>query len=153
MNGHLALFVQKKYVDGGNTGMCVKFHSIGIDKVSRTAGKRNGLKGCVLAAVYTVTLLALLPGFSRAELPAPKFMPGFPISAGPQVIMMWAPVPGAAKYKIYLEGKQVGETSGVQHMLPAPEKSGQYKSVHVADLLAGAAPEHHHACLGQRGES
>ena len=38
---------------------------------------------------------------------APTFMPGFPMLAGDDVMIMWVPVPGAVKYRIYQNGKYI----------------------------------------------
>jgi len=65
-------------------------------------------------------------GTSAAALPAPNFLPGQPMMAGTQVIMMWMPVPGAVKYRVYLNGEQVAEAPGNQYIAPAPEASGDY---------------------------
>lgn len=79
------------------------------------------------AAGIVAALFLLLTGTAMAELPAPNFMPGFPMIAGPQLMIMWTPVPGAAKYKVFLDNKEVAETAAFQHFMAAPEKAGTHE--------------------------
>lgn len=91
--------------------------------------------GLILAAL-------VVAGSASAEPPAPNWMPGFPMLAGPQVIMMWQPVPGAVKYKVYMNGKPVADTPAMQHMLAAPEQSGEYKvEISAVDAAGKEGPK------------
>jgi DNA-binding beta-propeller fold protein YncE len=71
--------------------------------------------------------MVFAPSAARAELPAPGWMQSFPLLAGPQVILMWTPVPGAKTYKVYLDGK-VGlkGITGFQATIPAPKEGGEH---------------------------
>ncbi|WP_169709385.1 hypothetical protein [Deferrisoma camini] len=88
---------------------------------------------------FGVFLLAM--SVAWAGLPAPTLMPGFPMVVGPNVMVMWQPVPGAVKYNVYVNGKKVGETPAVNHMIPAPQDGGTY-TIEVEPVDAtGAAGE------------
>ncbi len=76
--------------------------------------------------LVAVGIIGFGVGVAGAELPAPKMMPGFPMLAGPNVMVMWMPVPGAVKYNVYMNGQKVGETPAVNYMAPSPEKAGEY---------------------------
>jgi DNA-binding beta-propeller fold protein YncE len=109
------------------TGMCVNSRKTGGANVYR-----DGI--CLAKKVSKIGLAGLLvilfvatAGIALAELPAPNFMPGFPIVAGPQIILMWQPVHGAAKYKVYVNGVEVAETAAFQHIVPAQTESGVYE--------------------------
>lgn len=80
-----------------------------------------------MPVILAALLVAGAAGTGRAELPAPSFMPGFPLLAGNQVILMWTPVPGAVKYFVYLNGQKVAESASFQFTLAAPEKSGAHQ--------------------------
>ena len=121
------------------TGMCVNSRNGGGANVYRETMVRrtNGLKtagACLLA----LAMLAATAGAASAELPAPNWMPNSPIMAGPQVIILWLPVPGAAKYNIYLNDKKVAEAPGVQHIIPAPDAAGEY-AIKIAAVDASGA--------------
>ncbi len=90
-------------------------------------------RSLILAGV----ILALFSGVSAAELAAPSWMPGFPILAGPQLMLMWSPVQGAVKYRVLINDQVVAETAVFQHFMPAPEKAGEYKVKVVAVDAAG----------------
>jgi len=55
------------------------------------------------SAAKIAGVIALLAYFflSAAEAAGPGWMPGFPLRAGTNVLLMWNPVPGAASYKVY----------------------------------------------------
>ncbi|HYN74474.1 MAG TPA: hypothetical protein VER06_00640 [Candidatus Methanoperedens sp.] len=53
-------------------------------------------------------------------------MPGFPMLAGEQVVLMWAPIPGAAEYNIYMDGKVVTTSKTIQAIVPSPGSSGDH---------------------------
>jgi len=81
----------------------------------------------VFLVVAVVACGLVLPQSASAALPAPNFMPGFPMVAGPQIIIMWTPVPGAVKYHVYLNGDKIAESVSMQYMTLAPADGGQYK--------------------------
>ncbi len=67
-------------------------------------GRRDlGTRAGLLAALCVGLVLALLPSpglDARAETGV-AWQPGFPMRAGNQVLLMWAPVPGAQEYRIH----------------------------------------------------
>ncbi len=71
---------------------------------------------CALA-VLTVGM-----GAGDALGAGPSWMQGFPLKAGPNVMLMWAPVPGATSYKVYkstdpaLPGSVLAESPMNNHM-------------------------------------
>ena len=80
----------------------------------------------VFLAVAILAIGLVLPQPASAALPAPNFMPGFPMLAGPQVIIMWSPIPGAVKYNVYMNGQKVTESIAMQYIAPAPAEGGNY---------------------------
>lgn len=73
-----------------------------------------------------LVLAAALAAPALAAPPAPTFMPGFPMLAGNLVMIMWVPVPGAVKYKVFMNGQEVGEAVAPPFQAPAPQAAGQY---------------------------
>ncbi|MDF1527123.1 MAG: hypothetical protein P1S59_12785 [bacterium] len=92
----------------------------------------------VLLAVAVMVCGLVVPQQASAALPAPAWMPGFPMLAGPQVILMWGPVPGAVKYNVYLNGKKATESPAMQSISPAPTEGGEYIYTVTAVDAAGA---------------
>lgn len=96
--------------------------------------------------ILPVIAIALLMGIAfagpvSAAPPAPTWMPNFPMLAGPQIIIMWAPVPGAAKYNIYMNGGKVAESAAMQYIQPAPAEGGDYKlQVSAVDASGAEGP-------------
>jgi hypothetical protein len=121
------------------TAMCVNSRKGGGANVykERIFGMKRLAKGAV-ASLLAVVLTAATAGMAAAALPAPNWMPNSPIMAGAQVILLWLPVPGAVKYNIYMNDKKIGEATGVQHMLQAPEEAGEYK-LFIAGVDASGA--------------
>ena len=77
-----------------------------------------------------------------AAPPAPQFMPNFPMLAGPQVMLMWLPVAGAAKYNVYMNDQKIAEVTAVQHFMPSPDKPGQYVfAVSAVDAQGAESPK------------
>lgn len=114
--------------------MCAFYRSKGEYGVN---GK--GTKGFIFRGKYLFFLFYLCsmilgnPRLGMAELAAPTWMPSFPLIAGPQVILMWTPVPGAGTYKVYQNGKVVAEgVVGFQTTVPTPQKGGEYSFQVVA---------------------
>lgn len=54
-----------------------------------------------LLAVLLAVGLAGAASSALAQGAGPAWMPGFPMRMGPNVMLMWAPVPGAASYNVY----------------------------------------------------
>ncbi len=82
--------------------------------------------------LFAVVILAMLFSFSTASFAgsvttSPSFIPNFPMLAGDNVMIMWVPVPNAVKYKIYLNGKPIGEAPAPPFTTPAPQDPGTYK--------------------------
>jgi len=122
------------------TGMCVNSRNRGGANVYREVIFRVKNVSKIAAAVLSAAVLfAVSAGTASAELPAPNFMPGFPLLAGPQVILMWTPVPGATKYFIYMNGEKLAESASFQYTMATPEKSGAHL-VTVAGVDAGGKP-------------
>ncbi|MBI5418615.1 MAG: 6-bladed beta-propeller [Deltaproteobacteria bacterium] len=97
----------------------------------------NFWKRGIFIVFLTAILFTSVAGVGLAELPPPTWMPGFPIMAGPQLMLMWSPVAGAVKYKVFVNGKMVAETAVFQHFMPAPEEAGEYKVKVVAVDASG----------------
>jgi len=115
---------------------CGYSHSAGGEGVHRQNNVGSGIMRKILAAVAIAGVwMAVLGATAFAELPAPNWMPNSPLLAGSQVIVLWLPVPGAAKYVIYLNDKKVGESPSVQHIMEAPEESGEYR-IQIASVDA-----------------
>jgi len=54
---------------------------------------------------------------------------------------MWAPVPGATKYNIYLNGKKIAAVTAIQHIVPAPTLGGEFKyQVSAVDASGAESP-------------
>lgn len=99
---------------------------------------RTGMAIALLAALLTLGGAFAVPGAARAALVAPAWMPGSPIMAGSQVVLLWMPVPNAVKYTIYLNGKKVAESAAVQYMMASPTEPGEH-SIQVAGVDAAGA--------------
>ncbi len=105
--------------------------------------KRVIMKTRIALTVIAIALVMALAMASTASaaLPAPNFMPNFPMLAGPQIIIMWMPVPGAVKYNIYMNGGKVAESVAMQHIQPAPVQGGDYKlQVSAVDASGAESP-------------
>src|SRR5512134_768688 len=85
----------------------------GDDFIRVLPGGKTGLKrfGVLTLAVLVALAGAVMcaPGAAAAPV-APTIMPGFPMIAGPVVMMMWTPVPGATGYNIYMNGKPIAKS-------------------------------------------
>lgn len=92
--------------------------------VGRKAGLRNNLVLCVFMTIVCLVGAAIPAG---AALSPPNWMPGSPILAGNQVILLWTPVPGAVKYYIYLNTKKIQDSVSIQAIVVAPEEAGSYE--------------------------
>ncbi len=59
----------------------------------------------------------------------PQWLPGFPLRAGENVLLMWLPVPGAQSYNVYRSdapgapAQKIASTSAPTHADPAPDTS------------------------------
>ncbi len=78
-----------------------------------------------LLTILLFSTIFAMPAFS--QLTAPQWMPNFPMIAGDNVMIMWVPVQDAVKYKIYVNGKSLGETLAPPYKTPAPKEAGLYK--------------------------
>ncbi len=85
-----------------------------------------------LAALW----LHLVVAVAAAGLPPPRFLPGQPMVVGQQVLMIWAPVPGAAAYHVYVNNERVANVTANQHLAQLPSESGSYR-FQVAAVDAG----------------
>lgn len=89
-------------------------------------------KKLFLKVITTMLFVLLLLSFSATSFAgavstAPQFMANFPMLAGDNVMMMWVPVPGAVKYKLYLNGKAIGEAPAPPFTTTAPSDPGTYR--------------------------
>ncbi len=89
-------------------------------------------------ALFVASFFGMGSPGAWAAPPAPNWMPSAPIMAGSQVILLWMPVPGAVKYNVYMNGTKIAEAVGVQHIVPAPEKPGEYTFELTAVDASGA---------------
>lgn len=101
----------------------------GGDVKVRRGGSKEGVD--VRKKLVVVTILAFLAtgvwtSVSSAALNAPNWMPGSPILAGSQVILLWTPIPGAVKYNIYMNGKKIQESVSIQAIVMAPDDAGSF---------------------------
>jgi DNA-binding beta-propeller fold protein YncE len=86
------------------------------------------LKKAMIAVTVSVLFFAFTAlSFASDVTTSPILMPGFPMLAGDNVMIMWVPVPGAVKYKIYQNGKPIGEAPVPPFTIPAPTVPGVYK--------------------------
>ncbi len=95
----------------------------------------------VSTALVTAALCVWLGGFAAPASgapPAPALVPGFPMQAGTVVMVMWGPVPGGVKYRIYVDDKMVGEVPMPPFQTTAPEKPGEYRFAVTSVDASGA---------------
>ncbi|GAB4279754.1 MAG: hypothetical protein Kow0092_35500 [Deferrisomatales bacterium] len=72
--------------------------------------------------------MCLLAASTAGAAPsAPRFLPGQPMVVGEQILLMWAPVPGATSYVVYQNGRPLGRVDGPRHMIPLPSEPGEYR--------------------------
>ena len=110
------------------TGMCVNSRNRGGANVGEEVMIRmKSMWKIATAGLLAVLLFAATAGTAAAELPAPNFMPGFPLLAGTQVILMWSPVPGAEKYRVYMDGKvALDGLASFQANMTSPTAGGEH---------------------------
>jgi hypothetical protein len=85
-------------------------------------------KYLMVYCIFTFCLLGVsFAPMSQAAPPAPQFLPGFPMLAGDQAMVMWMPIPTAKEYKVYRNGKVVNVTAGAQFFDPLGGAAGEYK--------------------------
>ncbi|MFC1855007.1 6-bladed beta-propeller [Thermodesulfobacteriota bacterium] len=84
---------------------------------------------CTHQVINTPQPSEVPPPLTTSELThPPTIMPNFPMLAGTNVMIMWLPVPGAVKYKIYMNGIEIGESApGLPFNAPAPTDAGVYR--------------------------
>jgi hypothetical protein len=100
--------------------------------------KSKRIVSIMITVLMAVTFAFTTVSFASSVAVAPSFMPGFPMLAGDNIMVMWVPVPGATKYKIYQNGKEIGEASGPPFTTPAPTVAGVYKYTIAGVDAAGA---------------
>ncbi len=86
----------------------------------------------VVAIVFTATI-----AFCASGPAAPKFVPTFPMIVEENVVIIWMPVPGAEKYKLYADGKLISDDATSPYELQKPKEEGEYKYVVSAVDKAG----------------
>jgi hypothetical protein len=74
--------------------------------------------------IFIIAAALALPLLSQAgsTMVAPSFVPGFPMPAGENVMILWVPIPGAVKYRIYLNGEPIGEATAPPFKYPYPSE-------------------------------
>jgi sugar lactone lactonase YvrE len=82
------------------------------------------IKLFLIAVIFVSGFTA--PSFAGEVTAAPFFVPGFPMLAGKEVMLMWAPVNGAVKYRVYLGKKQIAELPATSFTYQAPTRPGNY---------------------------
>jgi len=87
---------------------------------------KKTLKILLIVVVALSLFASSVPSFAGGVTVAPNFVPSFPMLAGDNVMIMWIPVPGAVKYKIYLDGKPVGESQSPPFTTSAPTEAGTF---------------------------
>lgn len=85
------------------------------------------LKIAFLVIVLIITTNLSSYAQSSKITTAPGFASGFPMLTGENVMLMWVPVPDAVKYKIYLDGNEIGEAPAPPFTHSAPTEVGVYK--------------------------
>ena len=101
----------------------------------------RGAHAGLFVLVGLLFTLAAGAGAGAATLSAPTFLPGQPMIVGNQVLVIWAPVPGAAGYVVYRNGKPVARVQSNQYLAPLPEAPGSYRFQVAAVDAAGAVGE------------
>jgi hypothetical protein len=81
----------------------------------------------LMVMVAMSLFLCRVPGFAGDVPLAPQMSGGFPMLAGEKVMIMWRPAPGAVKYKVYKDGKLIGEVPVSPFSAKAPTEPGTYK--------------------------
>ena len=71
----------------------------------------------------------------------PEFLPGQPLLAGSQVLLLWTPVPGATSYAVYHNGTREAVVGANQHLAAAPKDPGEHKYQVAAIDATGAEGE------------
>lgn len=109
------------------TGLCVNSRNRGGANVYREGIFRmNKVLKYATAGLLTLLLFPAMVGTAVAELAAPALLPGFPMLAGPQIMVLWTPVGGATKYKVYINDVLAVETPAATHIVPTPTVGGDY---------------------------
>ncbi len=101
-------------------------------------GPWKSFRRVMVTAGLVLVSACLCGSLAVAALPAPQWLPGQPMLAGPQIIAMWMPVIGATKYVIYLNGAKLMDSPANQYIGPAPEKAGVYNYEIAAVDATGA---------------
>jgi len=81
------------------------------------------------ALIIIITILLLTIGtysYAGDVTTAPSFVTNYPKQSGQNIVIMWKPVIGAVMYKIYLDGKEIGEAPVPPFTTPAPTEVGKY---------------------------
>lgn len=82
--------------------------------------------GRLVVALAALFWFGGTPAFAAA-LPAPAFLPGQPMLAGNQVLLVWSPVVGAASYVVYRNGAREAAAPSTQLLAPAPTDPGEHR--------------------------
>jgi len=89
---------------------------------------RNNLSLLSIAVMLACVVCVFFPAVAVPQPPAPTFLPGFPLLAGEQVMIMWNPVPGAKEYKVYKHGGLAGTVPATQYFdMLGKDASGEFK--------------------------
>ncbi len=95
----------------------------------------------LLSALLVVLPAVLAPVQQAHAAPpaSPVILPGFPVVAGVNVVIAWSPVPGASSYKVYRNGKVLGDVATTGYAAPLPA-SGDEVRLQVS-AVSGAGEE------------
>ncbi len=121
------------------TGLCVNSRSRGGASVQRKRIPRvRNMSKITTAVLLAIGLFAGSIVVAAAAPQATQFMPGFPLIAGENVMVMWLPVPGGVKYILYLNDKKVAEGPYPPLQIPTPAEGGEHRLQISAVDAAGA---------------
>jgi hypothetical protein len=88
---------------------------------------------------FLIVLLLALAISAPAQVAAPQFLPGQPMVVGDQVLMMWAPVPGAAQYAVFHNGREVARVASNQYRGVLPKAAGEHQ-FHISGPCSAPTP-------------
>ncbi|MBF8260290.1 MAG: cellulosome anchoring protein cohesin region [Actinobacteria bacterium] len=85
-----------------------------------------------MVTVFLAVFLSLAISAGESAAAGPNWLPGFPLRAGENVLLMWMPFPGAASYNVYRGEKQggpyqkIGTINTNNHMDPSVSSTKTY---------------------------
>jgi len=82
-------------------------------------------RSAMTVAIFLAACLSLAISAGESKAAGPNWLPGFPLRAGENVLLMWMPFPGAASYNVYrgdMQGgpyKKIGSINTNNYMDPS----------------------------------